>query len=142
MLPKGGPIEHIPINVEDAARDAEAVGTAQRYKETLIALNAEFKTHHYSIIDAVDDEDILAAEQEVLDEHDNIVKVLTSQLQRIIKSNLPAASAGARDIQSRKLSHLGQALELVGTEIQSIPEDSDDTYLLQQYSDRLDEFKA
>ena len=80
-------------------------------------MNAEFKTHHYSIIDAVDD-------------------------QKIIKSNLPAASASTKDIQSRKLSHLGRALELVGTEIQSIPEDSDDTYLLQQYSDRLDEFKT
>ena len=51
----------------------------------------------------------------------------------------PAARVG-RDIQSRRLSHLGRAIESVATEIQAIPEDSDDHTT--QYSDPLAELKS
>ena len=128
--------------IEDNLGDPDAVDTAQRYKERLIALDAEFKTHHYSIVDAIVDETVLAEEQDILDEHDDTVSVLTDKLQKVIKSRPTAARVGDKDIQSRRLSHLRRTVNSVDTEIQAIPEDSDDTYLMQQYDDHLAEFKS
>lgn len=72
----------------------------------MIALDAEFKTHHYSVVYAIDDEATLAEEQVILDEHDDAVNWITGKLQKIMKSNVSAASVGTRDMQSRKLCHL------------------------------------
>ena len=65
-----------------------------------------------------------------------------NKLQNLIQSNTPAARVSTRDIQSRRLSHLGRAIGSVVTETQAIPKDSDDTYLIQQYSDWLAELKS
>ena len=129
-------------DIETAVSNPDVVDPAQRYKERLIALDAEFKTHHYSTVDTVDDETTLADEQRIFDEHDDTVNLLTNKLQKVIKLNTPAAKVGNKDIQSRRLSHLGRAIDSVDTEIQAIPEECDDTYLVQQYSDRLAELKS
>ena len=74
-------------------------------------MDAEFKTHHYSVVDAVDDETTLAEEQEILDEHDDTVNLLTGKLQKILKSNLSATRVGTGDMQSRKPSHLERTID-------------------------------
>ena len=40
--------------------------------QKLDALDSEFKTHHQAIIDFIDDEEALEAEQSLVDEHDDL----------------------------------------------------------------------
>lgn len=65
---------------------------AQRYKEQLIALDTEFRTYHYSIVDVIEGDEILATEQAVLDK-DDAVSQLTTKLQKILRSNAPITGA-------------------------------------------------
>ena len=140
-----GPITKLTGRINEIASatgDPDVGDTAQRYKEKLIALDAEFKTHHYNIVDVVDDEEALAEEQSILDDHDDVVSQLMTKLQKIIKSNAPVARDDSRSILSRKLSHLRRAIESVDSEIRAVPEYSEDPYLVQQYDDRLAELKS
>ena len=58
----------------------------------------------------------------------SLVNLLTSRLQKIIKANRPTAKVVTKDMQSRKLSHLEQAIVSANTEVEAIPKDSEDTY--------------
>ena len=49
---------------------------AQRLATKLETLDAEFKTHHFSLIDLIDDDETLEKEQETLDQHDDDVTTL------------------------------------------------------------------
>ena len=76
-------------------------------------------------------DETLATEQVTLDEHDDAVAQLTTRIQRILRSNALTTCANTREIQARKLTHLERAVDSTEAEIVAIPEDSDDTYLLQ-----------
>ncbi len=121
--------------------DPEAADLAQQYKEKLIALDAEFKVHHYGIVDVVEDE-ALADEQEILNTHDDAICELKGMIQKILTHNVIATKTGSRHVQSRRLTHLGRAIDSVIAEVQAIPEDCDDTCLIQQYGDQLAEIKT
>ena len=113
--------------LERADRSPETIDTAQRYKDQLIALDTEFRTHHYSIVDVIDVDETLATEQVTLDEHDDAVAQVTTRLQRILRSNAPTTGVNTREIQARKLAHLERAVNSTDAEIVAIPEDSDVT---------------
>ena len=84
-------------DLESTERSQDTVDTAQWYKEQLIATDAEFRAHHYSIVDVLEDPDLLAAEQATLDEHDDAVSQLTTKLQKILRSNAPVTGVSTRD---------------------------------------------
>ena len=56
---------------------------AQRLATKLETLDAEFKTHHFSLIDLIDDDDdeTLEKGQETLDQHDDDVTTLAVRIQ-------------------------------------------------------------
>ena len=116
--------------IQEAIGDSDVKDTAQRYKEKLIALDTEFRTQHCHIVDVVDDEGVLADVQAILDEHDDVVGQLMAKLYKIIKANSTSCGHGARDIQSRKLTHLHRTIESVSAEIRAVPEESEDVYLV------------
>lgn len=118
---------------------------AKRHREKLQSLDSEFKTQHYEVIDAITGDEVLQREQDVIDEHDDIMSLLTTDLDELIKVNSAVtriSSVGAHDVQLRRLTHLERNLASVHGEIQGLPKDSKDPYLLRQYADRLTEFKA
>ena len=105
-------------------------------------LDSEFSTHHYALIDAIDNEESLEEEQEVLDELDDAVSLLTTLLQRIIKTCSTSQSVNTRKIQARKLLHLDRDLSTTQDEIAALSTHPKDTCLIQQYADRLAELKT
>ena len=56
-----------------------------RSLKRLQELNEEFRTYHYSIIELMEDEAVLAEEQQTLDECENKVDDLTGRLEDLIK---------------------------------------------------------
>ena len=73
-------------DLEASIGDPEVSETAHSYKERIAALNAEFKMHHYNVVDAVESEAALADEQAILDEHDEAVNLLTSRSKLSLKT--------------------------------------------------------
>lgn len=49
----------------------DSLDIARRFTTRLETLDAEYKVHHYAIVDLLDDEGDLGREQEILDEHDD-----------------------------------------------------------------------
>ena len=69
----------------------------QRLATRLETLDAEFKTHHFTLIDLIDDDETLE-EQETLDQHDDDVTTLAVRIQQLImvSSATPTNSDTAR----------------------------------------------
>ena len=66
----------------DSIERAPDLDEARRLTTRLESVVAEFKVHHYSVIDLLDDEDEdgIQEQQTVLDEHEDIVAQLTARL--------------------------------------------------------------
>ena len=47
-------------------------GTAQLMSQKLSDSDTEFQTHHHAVVDLIDEEEVLAKEQEVLDAHHDL----------------------------------------------------------------------
>jgi len=52
----------------------------------LESLDAEFKNHHYSVVELISEEEELEVEQDIIDQHDGIVAGLEVRLQRFIST--------------------------------------------------------
>ena len=70
--------------LEGSADQPDTLDHAKRLTARLECLDAEYKTHHYLIVDLTDDEGALEAEQEALDAHDENVAQLGIRIQRLI----------------------------------------------------------
>ena len=68
------------------------VEQAQRHIAKLQTLAAEFKIHQHAVIDLVDGEDALAAEQEILDNFDDEVTRLHIGLKKLANTSASSKS--------------------------------------------------
>ena len=64
-------------DLEADTRQPAAIDHAQRMQQKLDTLDAEFRSHHHNVVDLTDNEDSLTKEQDILDEHDDIVAELS-----------------------------------------------------------------
>ena len=113
-----------------------AIEQARRLTTRLDTLSAEFKVHHYAIVDLLEGEEDMAKEQEVLDTHDDEVEQLTTRMQKLVtsgESNLKTAM--------KRLRRLEKSLSSISDSIPFLEPDGDDVCLLQQHQERLTEFK-
>ena len=62
---------------------------AARSLNRLKELNEEFRGYHYSIVELMEEEAVLAEEQKPLDDHENDVEDLTGRLEGLITSGDP-----------------------------------------------------
>ena len=115
---------------------------AQRLATRLETLDAEFKTHHFALIDHIDDEANLGKEQEVLDQHDDDVNSLVVRLQQLITvSSTAPVNSDLRKALTRKLQHLEKSLTLVSENINTLSSRSEDVCRLQQHEEQLSDYK-
>ena len=119
----------------DAGDRAMALQLTRRLSD----LDAEFKRHHFSIIDLVD-ETAVDGEQNALDDHDDKVTVLTSRLQRLTEDTRPCPSLTPRpltsdlDVQalvSRRLDRVEKNLQSISAALESLAEADVDISLVQ-----------
>ena len=93
---------------------------AQRLATKLETLDTEFKTHHFSLIDLIDDDETLEKEQETLGQHDDDVTTLTVRIQRLTTlSSTTPTNLDHRKVLMRKLQHLEKSLSLVNETVSS-----------------------
>ena len=69
---------------------------AQQLTPNLKSLDAQFKDQHFLIIDTIDESDVdsLAREQEVLDNHDEEISVMSLRIQQLIRSCSSVSDSG------------------------------------------------
>ena len=100
-------------------------------------LCAEYKTHHYSIVDLTDDEKALQVEQDTLDAHDKNVVQLGIRIQWLITACSKSPDSVYHKIASKQLTCLMARLLSVEESIASML-----PCLLKQHEEQLSEFKS
>ena len=65
-----------PNDLENKADEPTTLDLARRLKDRLDTLDSEFKTHHYAVVEQIEDGTDLDREQETLDNHDNDVSAI------------------------------------------------------------------
>ena len=63
----------------------------------LQALNEEFKEYHHSIVELIDDMEVLAEQQKFLDEHENKVEDLIGSLGDLVVTTEPVSHHTSTD---------------------------------------------
>ena len=114
----------------------------QRLYTKLDTLDAEFKTHHFALIDLIDDDETMGKEQEALDQHDDDVAALAVSLQKLITvSSAMPTNSDHRKVLTCKLQHLEKSLTLVSENISSLSSHPEDICRLQQHEEQLSDYK-
>ena len=128
--------------IERLPDHAEAHQHAQHLSSGLTRLDTEFKAIQYNILTAVDEEDQTAVttEQEALDKHDEIVDGLSVRIQ--LSLNSTGESFSETRTLARSLTTLEASLRIVDNSLKSVPIDSKDLPLIQQFQEKLADIKA
>ena len=127
-------------SLESSKHTAVTIDEVHRIIVRLQTLTDEFKLHHDSILELVDNEEVLAVEQEILEAHEDTVSNLFTRLDKI------AASCNVeKDTQSKqgtkRLEYLKKEIAAIHASISTLPASSDHTCLLQQQEEKLGELK-
>ncbi len=102
---------------------------ARRIADKVKDLDNDFKTHHFSIIELVENADVLDEEQAISDEHDDIVSEIAVAVERLISSSesspSEAHSIAEKATVSRRLTHLHRIVEAASERIAEILDPAD-----------------
>jgi len=128
--------------LESAADQPTTLEAAKQLLAKLETLDVEFNSHHLAIVDYTDGEDLLAAEQDVLDSHDDEVAQLGLHLRQLISTSSSPSKAGPRKVPNKRLLHMQRALSSITSGLTSLPNGPDGIVLLRQYEEQLSEFKV
>ena len=129
--------------LESKSEESTTIGIAQRMSERLASLDDDFKAHHFAVVDALEEEDDAgaAAEQDVLDKHDDDVASLALRIDRLIKLSSSAAESGARSVAARRLSQFKERLAAVNAAVTALTGDAKEIHLVYLYQEQLSDFK-
>ena len=62
-------------DLEGEAGEPKTLELAQRMSQKLTDLDSEFRAHHHTLTDLIDDDESLTKEQDMLDSHDDLVAI-------------------------------------------------------------------
>ena len=135
-------------------RDADpSISTqAQQLSKRLETLDDDFKTRHFAVIDEIEDEEQLATEQGILDNHDDVMASLGLRLQTLMAlsspapPSIPSTTGGThslpnRDILSRRSTQLQARLVSIHGRIDELKEDGSEAHLICLYQEHLADLK-
>ena len=125
----------------EAVERSPDLDEARRLTSRLESLVAEFKVHHYGIIDLLEDAEDLEGQQAVLDAHDDNVAQLAARLEKLV-TTCSSKDSSQPKIASKRLKNLEKGLAAILSGTSSLPSGEDRICLLQQYEEQLSEFKA
>ena len=130
--------------LEAQSHEPSTVNLARRMPQRLDSLDAEFKKHHYALIDAIEeaDEETLSKEQDELDQHDDLITDLSMRIEKLITTCNLNSDSGARKMASRRLTHLKSNLAGVEAAVRSLKTDTAEIHVLHQYQEQLSDFKG
>ena len=118
-------------NIRDSARQMLA-----KLKEH----DADFRKNHLTLIDLIDDDEILITEQATLDEHDDLVAALTVRIMALADfTTTSTKEVSAREFLVRRCDRLESRLTETATALTSLTHE--DVCKLQQYQEQALDFK-
>ena len=85
--------------------------------QKLESLELEFKVHHYTLIDILDNEEDLQMEQDLLDQHNEEISVLAARIQHLITNCSRSSNSTSCKVVFRKLIRLQINLSTMSTEV-------------------------
>ena len=109
----------------------------------LNALDAEYKSLHFEVVDLIDGSEDLEKEQAVLDKHDDDVSALTIRLQTMDtpKRTETPPTADVRKPLSRKLARLEKGLHSIDGIISTASETAPERSMIQQCTEELSYYR-
>ena len=128
--------------LEGAADQPSTLDLTQQLKKKLEELDSEFKTHHYGLIDVIDDDHTLEGEQATLDKHDEDIATLTVRIQHLLEVCTSSRASNPLNIASRRLLRLRKCLASVAESVNSLSGEPDNVCVLHQHQEQLSDFKA
>ena len=132
-------LEEMP-DQEAANRHAQCLSTK------LSALDSEFKSIHFQLIDLIDveDEGTIEKEQDIMEKHDDDdIDSLTIRVQGLLVASRTISALSDHRLLLRKLAHLEESLTIISDAITTLPPDGlEDLALIQQYQEELTDHKG
>ena len=141
--------------LEDGERDPSSISHAQLLLKKLEKLDSEFRTHHFATIEAVESDELAAAEQEELDSHDDTTMSLQVRLQTLLAPSTdptvlttdpahtpapPPSTSDGQVLADRRLQQLEARMSLVSNAITKLAPHKD-IHLADLHAEQLGEFK-
>ena len=136
------------MELEGQERDQSVSNHAQQLLKRLESLDTGFKTHHFAILDTLEDEEEVEAEQQEIDKHDDDVMSLSLRLQALSTPTTemsPAVKARSpldRTLVSRRLAQLQARLSSVIEETNALSGDPAEVHLVYLYQEVLADLKT
>ena len=111
--------------LKDLEKNADQPATldlARGMTRKLDALDSDFRMHHHTPIDLIDDEETLQREHTMLDEQDDLVAELATRIGQLINLCASSSDSSPRMIAARRLSHLQKTLSSISEARASVDE--------------------
>ena len=126
--------------LESAKHTSVTIDEVRRITARLQTLTDEFKLHHDSILELVEDETLLAVEQEILEAHEDTVSNMFTRLDKLAAS-CNVESDTKFKLATKRLEYLEKEITTIRASISALPAYGDHTCLLQQQEEKLRELK-
>ena len=97
----------------------------------------EFKTHHYSLAEQIEEGTDLDREQETLDTHNDEVSAIAVHAQKFIALCASSPVSDLHKTSSRRLAHINKNLSTISDAIGALAGEEDDVLLLHQYEEQI-----
>ena len=131
------------LSAMELTPDEDTVDNARQLLAKLRTSDSDFKDLHMSMIDLIDDEDTVLAEQTALDNHDDLVASMTLRVQKLIASVKPAPDGRVdnRRILARRLKQIQERLSATSDAVGTLTGDSKDVHRLQLHEEQIGDSK-
>ena len=96
-------------------------------------------THHLALVEILTKDEDLAAEQEILDIHDERATELEVEIQHLISACSSSLGSNTRKVITRKLTRLYRGVHDISDSLEG---DADDICKIRQWQEQLSDFKS
>ena len=115
--------------------------SALRMSKLLSDVSADFKNYHFTILDQIEDEEDVEAEQEILDDHELKVMDLVDCLGRLVEIPFQAKPIAVIDLIRKRVDHVEKCYRTIKGEFDERDREMD-TYALQIREERNKDLKS
>ncbi len=112
-----------------------AISRAQQFLKRLGTLDADFKSHHFAILDILEAQ--VESEQETLDQHDDDVSIRLQVLTTTAPATVDPHTLPNHGIISRRLAHLQARVESIIEDANALSGDPEEIHLVYTYQELL-----
>ena len=112
---------HLTNKLKEAAHartdPAKILIAARQLLKKLETMDAEFKKLHLSVIDLLSSDADLLKEQDVLDEHEEVIDELSTHTNQLILNCMTSTEPEIRTVAHKRLTRLQKTIDSTGSEI-------------------------